>query len=425
MIDDKKQFFSKSVAPEQVICEHWRKYVQNHDPEEVIAEFQGLFIEGRCDNRFIQEPLEKIITAHDAESKYIYTCSSSFYIIVRFWLKKKLDSKYIWRLLKLFDSQKLTNRHYLRHKKQIGSLLQHFLESKYPENFARIAIAYHTPVGIKIDDDLEFKSLLCRYPYLYQQLLLVEKDFPEIVKFVEQLKAFRNRKFESNLVQHFIYRSRLVEIAKAEQLSSGAGKILRKVANPTLLSHRDLHLIVKKYIKNIDDHGTLYDLSQRFIFENKDKITFLHFKLNLIEYLAYGIIPRNSDYSLSSQLEDILKGLYYQSDDLKINESLILLTCRKLYQKIIIKGSTSKEHQTLLELTTNIGTAQTAMLLIKIALICPSARVDLEARLANLFVSYESRIVKKNLWLVKLLEHCQVTISLYFGEMDIPQNTIF
>jgi len=261
---------------------------------------------------------------------------------------------------------------------------------------------------------------------LYRHLLLVEEDFVEIVDFVKKLQAVRNKKFELNLAQHFIYRSRLVEIARAKQLSSGAGKILRKVANPTLLAHRDLQLVVKQYIKKIDANGTLYDLAQRFILENKGKITYLQFKLNLIEYLAYGIVPRSSDYSLSLQLEDILKDLYYQSDGLKINESLILLTCRKLYQKIIIKkGSTSQEHQTLLELTTNLGTAQTAMLLIKIALICPSARVDLEVRLANLFIHYESRIVKKNLWLVKLLEHCRVTISIYFGEMNIPSNTIF
>ena len=332
--------------------------------------------------------------------------------------------QYIWQLLNLLNQQKSTNKHYLRHKKKIGSLLQHFLESQYPANFARIAIACNSPVGIKIGDDLEFKSLLCRYPYLYRQLLLVEEDFFEIVNLVEQLQAARNRKFELNLAQHFIYRSRLVEIAKAKQLSSGAGKLLRKVANPTLLSHRDLQLIVKQYIKKIDAKGTLYDLSQRFILENKGNLTYLQFKLNLIEYLAYGIVPRSSDYSLSSRLKDVLGDLYYQSDGLTINESLILLTCRKLYQKIIIKGSTSQEHQTLLELTTNLGTAQTAMLLIKIALICPSARVDLEVRLANLFVRYESRIVSKNLWLIKLLEHCRVTLSIYFSEMDIPISTV-
>ena len=423
MIDDQKRFFSESVAPEEVICEYWRKYVRNHSPEEVIVEFQNLFVEGQCSNRFVQEPLEKIIAADDAQAKYFYCCSHSFYITVRFWLKQRQDGKYIWQLLKLFDDKKLTNRHYLRHKKKIGALLQQFLESPYPNNFARIAISCDCPFKTKIESDLEFKFLLCRYPYLYQSLLLVQDDCYEIVDLVKKLQKSRNKKFELNLAQHFIYRSRLVEIAKAKQLSSGAGKLLRKVSNPTLLSHRDLQLIVKQYIKKIDARGTLSDLSHRFILNNKGKTTYQQFKLNLIEYLAYGIVPKKSDYSLSSQLADILTDLYYQSDGLMINDSLTLLTCRKLYQKMM-KGQKSKDFQTLIDLITNLGTAQTAMLLIKIALICPAAKIDLESRLANLFVSYESRIVEKNLWLVKLLEHCRVTLSIYFGEMDIPISTV-
>jgi len=123
VVDDQKQFFSKSIAPEQVICEHWRKYLQNHDPEEVIAEFQGLFIEGQCDNRFVQEPLEKIIAADDAQSKYIYICSNSFYIIIRFWLKQKQDR------LDLY-SKVFLNLNIQKILPELRSLVIHLSESK-------------------------------------------------------------------------------------------------------------------------------------------------------------------------------------------------------------------------------------------------------------------------------------------------------
>ena len=73
----------------------------------------------------------------------------------------------------------------------------------------------------------------------------------------------------------------------------------------------------------------------------------------------------------------------------------------------------------MINLIYSLGTAQTVMLLIKILLICPQVKPDLEQRLGILFVHYEDKTIGEVVWLAKFFEHFSVAFSIYFGKLDI------
>jgi hypothetical protein len=67
----------------------------------------------------------------------------------------------------------------------------------------------------------------------------------------------------------------------------------------------------------------------------------------------------------------------------------------------------------------NLGTAQVMMMLIKITLICPESKADLEKKICMLATYYQHRTVRQVRWLLKTLEHLLIAFSIYFGKIDI------
>ena len=59
------------------------------------------------------------------------------------------------------------------------------------------------------------------------------------------------------------------------------------------------------------------------------------------------------------------------------------------------------------------------MLLVKIVLICPLIKTDLEQRLAILYSCYEAKNIEDVPWMVKFFEHFLIALSIYFGKIDI------
>lgn len=408
----------KTVNQEKIIYDYLREYVTDRSPEETIAEFRCLFIEGISQNATVRNAIDDIVYSKIKKEKFFYVLNYCFYLVCNRWIRSDRDRSYISQLLGLFDNLKYTAKYYTRRKQKITILLQEFVRSEHYTELSRVTIVFDYN-SRKSDKDTMLAHLLARYTYMYKPLLVRDRNIKELSDLTQKLQIERTKYFELKLAQHIIYRTRLVEIAKAQQFSHGAGKIIRRIPNPTLLSNKDLRIVLKQYIKKIDKKTTLYQLSRKFVANNKQGISYREFKRNLYFYLIYNIKPRNNHYDFSKKLWDLLDGIYYQSDTLPIDDNLTLRTCRKLYQYLLISNCDRHQHHELLKLISSLGTAQTVMLLMKIVLICPLIKTDLEQRLAILYSCYESQNVKDIPWIVKFFEHFLVAFSIYFGKIDI------
>ena len=419
MIQPQKNLSDEIAKIAQIFYNYLGNYLLHHTAEETILEFSCLFLEGRSQNIVIRNTIEELIGSKIDKEDFCQILNHCFYIIINYLIENNKENKYIIQLINSLENINNNSIVYSRIKQKILLLTKKFVASKDYARLKRIAVILQSQSLLEINNDFLIQSFLSRYTYLYKPLIVGQENIDEIAKLVQTLEINRLKAFELKLAQHIIYRSRLIEIAKARQFSHGAGKIVRRIPNPTLLSDKDLKLLLKQYIKKIDGKATLYQLSRDFMLKIKREISYREFKQNLHRYLIYQIEPRNSQYNFSEKLWKIIDRAYYQSDSLLLNDSLILRTCRKIYQALIINNSEKNNHKLLIQLINNLGTAQTVMLLIKIVLICPQAKPDLEQRLGNLFIYYELKTFADALWTIKFLEHFLVAFSIYFGEIDL------
>ena len=419
MIEHKNNLPNNTINQEKVIYDYLRDYIQKCPAEAVILEFSCIFLEGKSQNKAVRDALENIILSKSKAEKFTYILNYCFHIVINYWLKHKTGDLYIVELITLWQTTNYDTPAYSRLKNKVLLLNKEFIKSSQYQKIQRIALILRYNPSLELDENLPLAHTLARYPYLYKPLLVGKDNITELISSVRKIQRRKTKSFEIKLSQHIIYRIRLVEIAKARQISSGAGKIIQRIPNPTLLSHRNFKNIFKQYLTKIDHKNTLYQLARKFIFNNQQGISYREYKRNLYFYLLVDIESRKPSYNFPEQLWTIIDNLYYQSDTLPISPNLSLRTCRKLYQSLIISTSTNNKHEFLLKLISGIGTAKTATLLIKIALVCPQAKADLEQRLAILYSCYQDHKIKYVPWIIKLLEHILVAFSIYFGKVDI------
>ncbi len=238
-------------------------------------------------------------------------------------------------------------------------------------------------------------------------------------EFVISLQDNHSKDFEIKLSRHIIYRFRLKQVAKMKLLSKGAGKVISKVDNPSMLSERAFRVALKQYIGKIDAKQTLLERSQKFVTDNKIRNSYQVFKQDLYIFLTKDIKARNSNYNFEQKLEKKLATIFPQSNQKPLNNTQILQTCRQLFSFLITESNYSNNSLEFASLVANLGTAQVMKILMKIALICPESKPDLEKKLSSIVNHYQLHKVKDAPWVVKTLEHLLIAFGIYFGEIDV------
>ena len=202
-------------------------------------------------------------------------------------------------------------------------------------------------------------------------------------------------------------------------LAKGAGKAISKADNPSLLSEKAFRIALKQYTGKIKNHNTIREQAQHFIAKNKLRHNYKEFKHDLCHFLTSGINPRNNTYKFKDRLKQKLSVIFIQSDNKSINRPIIRQTCRQLFSFLLVDPKVSKSPQKFADLIINLGTAQVMIILIKILLICPESKPDLEKKICLVVAHYQSQTVEDNLWLIKSLEHLLMAFSIYFGKVDV------
>ncbi|MEL6912226.1 MAG: hypothetical protein AAFY50_16275 [Cyanobacteria bacterium J06648_1] len=421
------------ISPKcSVVYEYLRQCTAILSPSELILKFQNLLQQGRNEDSQVSQALEKIITTEQEQfDRFLNQC---FYQILDF-LITQADSKiYICQLLDVLELVG-RSRSYDRRRKLLIQLIKNYQQSpSYQQLELVIAIINpHQAIASTLDNSLvtnestgtisdkktpTINTYLIRYTFLYQYFLPPDLNLANLSGQIEQLQRDRQQDFEISLSKHIIYRFRLRQLAKMKMMAKGAGKMIAKADNPSLLSERAFRVALQQYVGKLDGGQTLLERSQRFIAQNEYRSTYKVFKQDLFNFLTQDIKPRNNTYQFASRLRQKLVQIFPQASDKPLNRTQMLQTCRQLYSFLIIEPTSNSPEQ-FAELIVNLGTAQVAKILIEIALICPESKADLERKIYLIATHYQYQTVQQTPWLLKSLEHLLMAFSIYFGKIDV------
>lgn len=434
MINDLNSSSQPIERSSEIIYDYWYKYASNQAPQTVIREFKNLFLQGRNKSVEVSKALEKLIFASAGEKYFPTFLSNCFYIILDRWLIEPESLSFILELLKTIEQISQASS-YDRRRKQLIKLIKSYQESTAyfqlmavlaiidPQEIANVVLANGTATDAVSNSkgyiNTNINTYLARYTYLYEYLAPSTIKLDHLHELIQSLQNKRQKDFEFQLSKHIIYRFRLKEVARMKLLAKGSGKVITKVNNPSILSERAFRVALQQYLGKIENKQTIQERSQRFVADNKLRSSYQVFKQDLHRFLCQNIKSRNSNYNFNQQLAIKLEQIFPQSNDKPLNNTLILQTSRQLFSYFIVDPTTTTNPQKFADLIASLGTAQVMIILIKIALICPESKADLEKKITSIVGYYQMHNIQDVPWLIKALEHLLIAFGIYFGNIDV------
>ena len=408
----------------QILYNHLIYWVQRESPPQLLARLRQLFIEGMgYPHPEIAAALYRIIASKLAEQEFNSILNRCCYILINRWIMHpKRDAAYA-ELLALFQSAS-NSRMELFHSspnKRLQELMRKFVESE----------EYHKIIGDTTGRKPEPHSkperplgeLICRYPYLYTHYLLGEGCSSEQQQTIRELQAQRQQKFEIHLSQYATYLVRRVQMER-QTSSNKSEPMLPPVRNPTLLNDRQLFLALRQFVGKVDGSYTYRDLAKVFLARTHQASSYGQFKKDLYGYLIASINPEYGKYRFNQRLAKQLANTFPESDFQKVNNFLLVETCRQLFN-FLVASPKRPEHLFFIDLISNNGSLKTTALLLKIALLSKHVKPHLEQRFSILFDHYESQAVNDILWLVESLENLNIALGVNFGAVDLSLISTF
>jgi hypothetical protein len=404
---------------EQIIYEHFLYVVRCEQPTRVLERFWSLFLDGvgYSDNR-IWSTIEALAFDKNAEQNFPLIVNRCCYILVNHWQMQPSGQEPIAHLIEMLDNLKDVRMTYSRMVRRLRQLLQIYLQSEDYLKLKRLNVVLNATTNAKpAIDDRPLVNLITRYPYLYQHSLVCEERTRENVETIERVQRTLRKQQEKSLSQYLTYQVRRARI-KA-QLGRDAANEIVPVANPTLLSTRELGLAFGQFAGKAEGYSTYQDLSRGLLSRIQTQPTLGSFKGDLYEYLISGVDSSYGNRSFNDRLYKTIDGMMSIRDNHRLDEITLLRTCTHVLNHLIIESPQKPQHFVFVDMISNLGTVFTTGLLLKIVLICQKAKPLVENRLAMLFDRYESSKCKGVPWLVKSLETWNVAGAIHFGNVDV------
>ena len=403
-------------------------------PPTVIKEFNTLFAQGKNSNLKVSQALDTILTLPLKQEQFDRFFSHCFYLIFDCWVVNPESLIYTSELFKKIKVVASASS-YDRRRKQLIKLISDFQQSQAYLKLTAVvniinshikkdnssAASIRSQISEEISGNHQNKQAvdkyIDRYTFLYKYYCPQDLGLEQLNKFIHSLEDIHRQDFEIQLSKHIIYRFRLKQVAKMNLLSKGAGKVITKADNPSLLSERAFRKTLKQYLGKTNNKD-LVERSRRFLADNKIRSNYNVFKQDLYRFLIQDIEPRNRNYQLELRLKNKIETIFSQSNSKPLNKTLILQTCRQLFSFLVVDSSQRNLHN-FANLITNLGTAQLMMILIKITLVCPESKSDLEKKIFLIVNQYQLHSIKEVPWIIKTLEHLLIAFSIYFGKIDV------
>jgi hypothetical protein len=408
---------------EQQLYDHWLQRVAVETPDELLARFRKLFIDGVAYPDYaVWKNLEQILSSSLAEQTFKFVLNRTCHILINRWLMQPRLHTEIPRLIALFDAHPAGLAR-TRTTQRLRHLVQQFKQTEHYLTLCRLARVIDQGVEESNSSDRPLGTLVRRYPYLYKHGLLTEDSTTEHRQRIRFLQAQVQRQFEVKLSHYITHRLRHSYCAAIDKPQAPGNLILqpncRSVQNPTLLSDRHLDAALKRYGGKVDGCNTYRDLARQFLTYSQQAPCYRTFKRELYDYLTASIDPKYGDRQFKPRLADFLDNTLPYNDSARLNDMLLTGSCRQLLNFLVVQSPKQPHHYIYSDLSANLGIACTIGLLMKIVLICHKVKSHLESRFSILFNHYESHNRDGVHWLIDSLEHLNIAFSLNFGRMNL------
>jgi hypothetical protein len=412
-------FQKLSDGEAQPIYAHFLQCVERESPAQVIDIFRRLFIEGRGYNdTLVRDTVQKIVISKQADREYLIILYRCCQIAIEHWYQQPERQPAILELIRLFEQLPASLVSLSRFSSRCLQLTKSFTISEHYFKLQRVArVLDASPFG-ETRQNGYLGELLYRYPYLYKHCLLDEDCNLDYQRTIRKMRSRNQHNYEVALVQYLTYRIRLLQVARARQLSTGAGKLLRRVGNPILLDGDELKLALRQFSKR-DGASMVGDLSFELLGDRHPTLSYKTFKENLYNYLVAIVDPEYVKNQFGKQLSEKLQSILPDSHSQKLSEFLMLRTYTQLLNFLVVESDRDCDRSVLTDLITNLGTTKTTNLLFKIVMLYPKIKPHLETRLTILFEYYEFVSLEESAWLIKVLENLQIAFSIHFGALDL------
>lgn len=414
---------AKTPPEQQRLCNHLTTIVYQESPEQLIALMRALWIDGtNYPNQQVESDRETLLSYkvdQEAFNLCLYKCCQ---VLIEAWEKTPETQEFIPKLVGLFTSPPSSDanaywrsRTALRLYERIQAFrqseqchsLQHFLGLLHPQEIPANQIDTH-----------QLQSLLYRYPYLYPYSLLTE-DSGELSEILRRIKQKKIKEFDTNLSQYVIAQVRRSRPKQPGDQSHKNSRIIHSQNNPTLLTDKELNRALQEYLGKIDGNPSNRDLAQSFLNYRSNLQFYGDFKKVFYQYLIKNLTSSYCIRQFNPLLEKYLETLFPGKSDDPITDFLILRTCLGTLQFLVVDMTPPHKHVIFMNLISNQGAIRTMSLVMKILLICPQARPQLEKQLWILFKHYAKSPCSSVKGLIKIWENYNVALAAYFGKGDL------
>jgi hypothetical protein len=407
----------QSTFPEeQRLYDHLLERARVETPEELLARFQALFINGNGYGDYeVWQALKQIVASPLIEKDFKFILNRSSHILINHWLMQPKLHSAIPDLVALFELE-APGYNRSRTTQRLRELVQAFRDTEQYMALRRLAhLVSQTPDWATNAGHKPLGTLIRRYPCLYTHNLLTTDSTSEQRRQIRQIRRQVQRQFECDLAQYATYKRLHSSASPVEAVP----KHLHSPKNPTLLCDRHLDRALQQFGGKIDGSNTYRDLAQRFLTYSSHPCSYGEFKRDLYDYLLSSIDLKYGNNQFNQRLCAQLQAILPEHDEHDLNDLLLVGTCRKLLNFLVVESPQRLNHAVFVDLTGNLGITTTIGLLLKIVLICRKVKPYLEKQFAILFNHYESCARDSVTWLIDSLEHLNVAFSINFGALNL------
>lgn len=405
---------------EQRLYDHLLDCVRVESPEELLERFQALFINANSYSDYeIWQALKQIVESPYVEKDFKFILNRSSHIFINHWLMQPKLHGAIPKLVALFDESG-SGQARSRTTQRIRELLQAFRDTEQYLSLKRLAHVVSQGPDSGNSGQKPLGTLIRRYPCLYNYNLLTTDSTDEQRRTVRQIKRHVQRQFECDLARYATFKLLDSQVLEGKlPANAPQPRDLRSLRNPTLLSDRHLDRALQQFGGKIDGSNTHRDLAKRFLTYSSHAGCYRDFKHDLYEYLVSSVDSKYGKSQFNQRLYSYLQDILAEHDGQLVNDVLMIGTCCRLLNFLVVENSHNPNHAVFVDLTGNLGITTTIGLLLKIVLICRKVKPYLEKQFAILFKHYETCTRDSVTWLIDSLENLNVAFSINFGSLSL------
>lgn len=371
---------------QEVIYQFFIQHIHQWEPEKVLDEFENIFIHLCCpESPRVDQGINRIV---DSKQEVIFknTLKRVCYILINNWYINR-KHLFVQKLIDLLEDRKEDDSIAISpNLHRLGNWLRNFFKSSEYEAIKNCALKS------KKDWSHRYTSYLLVPEYINN-----EQNSKEQKEFARNLSKQLKDKYKFDLAM-YVARSNSTTTILSEKRS-----------NPTQLGDEVVQLI-KKTISA--QRVSSYTQQAKLFLRDTQNLNYAEFKKTLPQYLMLSGSDQFPINKVREKLNKKLDTLYTHYEPRIINKGLIIRTCNRLIETLTTEDN--KTPSAIFTLLNSQGNPLTlVIILLKIVLICSSARTYLELCISKLIQQYQDHEEEQCQRLINFLEVLNLVFTIF------------